>query len=184
MVKFNLDLFRPGDGIVAKNEGGFFGNRIEKKQWKKGFTFEQAKFTHVEVMIAREVETPDKFWSVRVAPPKAKLVNFPEFYKGKYIKVVRYKDYDSFTRLKDVAIWAATHVNVPYDIPGILSFLSFLRGWIKQHTSWWFCVESYIFAHQKIYPGAFGNLKPEKSMPAHALLPEYTYVIWEGVIPG
>ena len=183
MSKFNLDLFRPGDGIVVRSEGGLFGNNIEKKQLKKGFSVEDAKFTHVEIMIAREVETPNKFWSVRIAPPKAKLVNFPEFYKGRYIKVVRYKDYDNFNRLKDVAIWAATHVNVPYDIPGILSFISFLRSWIKQHTSWWFCVESYIFAHQKVYPGAFDNLKPDKSMPAHALDSNYVDVIFEGFIP-
>ena len=184
MVKFNLDLFRPGDGIVVKHTKGFFGDRIIRRQLKKGFKPKDTKFTHIEVLIARDRKDPSKFWSNRVAPPKAKLVNFPEFYKGRYIKIVRYKHYESFSRLAEVATWAATHVNVPYDIPGILSFLSFLRSWIKQHTSWWFCIESYIFSHQQVYLDSFDNLKPHKAMPAHALQPEYTDVIWEGVIPG
>lgn len=178
-AEFNLDLFKPGDAILVKSEGGFFGNNIKKKQLRAGFTPEQASFTHIEVLIIRDNKDPSKFWSNRVAPPKSKLVNFPEFYKGKYVKIVRYKDYDNFDKLKDVAIWAATHVNVPYDFPGILRFIFV---WIKQHTSMWFCSENYIWSNQQVYLNSFDGLLPHKSMPAHGLLTQYTDIVWEGYI--
>jgi len=187
MLNFNLDLFRPGDIIAVRNEGGFFGNNIQKKQARTRsaygtllFTSEQASYTHVELIVIRDTKDPNKFWSVRVAPPKAKLVDFPTFYKGKYIKIVRYKKYESFAKLKDVAIWAATHVDKPYDWPGIIKFL---LVFIRQHTSWWFCAESCIWAFQQVYLGSFGGLVPHKSMPAHALLTKYTEQIWEGIVP-
>ncbi len=120
MLKFNLDLFRPGDIIAVRSEGGLFGNNIEKKQarvrGKNGllvFTPEQASYTHVEVIIIRDTKEPDKFWSIRVAPPKSKLVDFPDYYKGKYVRIVRYKNYEDFNKLAKVATWAATHVSVP-----------------------------------------------------------------------
>lgn len=184
--KFNLDLFRSGDGLLTQNKGGFFGNRIEKAQYRMKkeddsllFTAEQASFTHIEVLIIRDTKNFNKFWSIKVAPPKAKLVNFPEFYKGRYVKIVRYKNYESFDKLKDVAVWAATHVNVPYDWPGIVKFLFV---WIKQHISRWFCSENFVWSHQQVYLDSFKGLLPHKAMPAHGLLPEYTDIIWEGYL--
>ena len=179
MQKFDLDLFRSGDGLLLRHEKGFFGNRIIKNQLKAGFTPEQAQFTHVEVLIIRDERNPSKFWSIKVAPPKAKLVNFPEFYKGRYVKIVRYRHYESFDKLKDVAVWAGTHVNVPYDWPGIVKFLFV---WVKQHISKWFCSENFVWSHQQVYLDSFLGLLPHKAMPAHGLLPEYTDVIWEGII--
>ena len=180
MKQFNLSLFRPGDGLLTRNEGGFFGNQIEKNQLRKGFSPENSKYTHIEVLVLKDSLELPKFWSIRIAPPKSKLVNFPEFYKGRYVKIVRYKEYDNFDKLKDVAMWAATHVNVPYDFPGILKFV---LVWVKQHASRWFCSENYIWSHQKVYRNAFGGLEPFKSMPAHGLDDEYVDVIWEGRLP-
>lgn len=179
---FNLNLFKPGDGLLIRHERGFFGNRIIKNQLRAGFTPEQSQFTHIEVLVIRDTKDPSKFWSIRIAPPKSKLVDFSEFYKGKYVKIVRYRHYESFDKLKDVAIWAGTHVNVPYDFPGILNFISFLRSWVKQHTSMWFCSENFVWSHQQVYLDSFNNLLPHKAMPAHGLLPEYVDVIWEGII--
>ena len=181
MIEFNLALFRPGDVIAVRNEGGLFGNNIQRRQLKEGFLLEDARFTHVEIIIIRDNKNPDKYWSIRVAPPKAKLVNFPVFYKGKYIKIVRYKNYDNFSKLKDVSTWSATHVNVPYDFPGILKFIFV---WIKQRTSMWFCSENATWSFQQVYLDSLDGLKPSKSMPAHLLDPEFFEVVWEGKIPG
>ena len=185
-TKFDINMFRPGDGLLIRNDGGFFGNRIQNRQSKVKnndgtfkFTPEQARFTHVEVLIVRSDIEPSKFWSVRIAPPRAKLVDFIKHYKGRYVKIVRYNKYDNLQKLKNVALWAATHVNVPYDWPGILKFVIV---WVKQHSSMWFCSENYVWAHQKVYSKSFDGLLPHKSMPAHGLLPEYVDIIWEGYL--
>ena len=180
MKQFNLDLFRPGDMLLTRNEGGFFGNQIRRNQLKAGFLPEDAKYTHIEVLALRDRINPLKFWSVRVAPPKTKLVNFPEFYKGRYIKIVRYKHYEDFNILKDVALWAVSHCNVPYDFPGIIRFIFI---WVKQKTSKWFCSENAIWSLQQVYPDAFGGMLPSDSMPAHGLDGEWVDEIWEGYIP-
>ena len=170
-MNFDLGLFKSGDILLTRNEGGFFGNNIERAQLKAGFSPEDSRYTHIEILALRDTKDPSKFWSVRVAPPKTKLVNFPEFYKGKYIKIVRYKDYGNFDKLKDVAIWAVSHCNVPYDFPGIFRFLFV---WIKQHSSLWFCSENFVWSFQQIYLMAFKGLLPHKSMPAHGLDKDYT----------
>ena len=175
----NLDLLKPGDGLLTRNEGGFFSNQIEKKQLRVGFNTEDSKFTHIEILAIRDTKDPSKFWSVRIAPPRAKLVNFPEFYKGRYIKIIRYKEYENFDKLKDVALWAVSHCNVPYDFPGIFRFLFI---WIKQHASKWFCSENFIWSYQQIYPKAFDGLLPHKSMPADSLNIKYSETVWEGRI--
>ena len=176
---FSLNLFKSGDALLTRNEGGFFGDRIEKKQRQKGFAKEHSRFTHIEILIIRDRKDISKFWSIRIAPPKAKLVNFPNFYKGRYVKIVRYKHYENDDKLKDVAVWAATHVNVPYDFPGILRFIFI---WVKQHASMWFCSENAIWAFQQVYLKAFKGLLPHKSMPADGLHPKYVETIWEGII--
>ena len=71
--------------ILYKNEGGFFGNIIQRTQLKVGFSADHAKFTHVEVSGGGQ-------WSVRVAPPRVKVVDITKHYKGRYIRIVRFKN--------------------------------------------------------------------------------------------
>ena len=177
-MKLNLDLLKSGDELLVRNEGRFIGNQIERNQLKAGFSPEDSEYTHVEVLALRDRLDPSKFWSVCVAPPKTKLVNFPEYYKGRYVKIVRYKEYVCFGRLKDVAVWAVSHVNVPYDVRGVLRFIFV---WIKQHTSKWFCSENGCWSLQQVYFKALKGMKPENSMPADFCCKEFE-TIYEGRI--
>lgn len=179
-LPFNLDLFKPGDGLLIRNEGKAIGRGIELKQLQAGFPSEDARFTHIETLFLRDRKDISKFWSIRVAPPKTKLVDFPTFYKGKYVKIVRYKYYENFEKLAEVASWAATHCNLRYDWHGIFHFIFV---WFKQHTSKWFCSESRCWSLQQVYLDAFSGLKPEKSMPAHFCSLEWSETIWKGIIP-
>lgn len=175
---FSLDLIKPGYGLLTRHEGGFFSRGIEKKQRKEGFSEEDAAYTHIEVL------GPPP-WSICVAPPKTRLVDITKKYKGRYVKIVRYKRFENDRKLSDVAFWAATHCNVPYDWSGVISFSSIVKilfVWIKQHASKWFCSENFCWSHQQVYFGAFAGMEPSKYMPADGLDLRYIEEIWEGVI--
>ena len=171
-MKFDLNIPRMGYFILYKHNGDMFGKAIEKRQILAGIAPENACFTHIEVSGGGE-------FSVNISPPVSKLIKITEHHKGRYIKIIRYKndDYEVKGRYK-VAYFSATLCNKGYDIPGIFAFLF---KWIKQNNRLFFCSEGATWALQKEYPNAFGHLEPDKIMPAHFLNLDFE-VIFEGAI--
>lgn len=169
-MKFNLDIPRMGYFLLTKHDSGWIGDQIEKEQLRHGFSKEDAKYTHVEVLGGG----PN---SVRVAPPRTSIIDITKKYKGREVKIVRYsnEEYEKKGRYK-VAFWAATSCNKKYDWLGILKFK---LKWIRQSKSLPFCSENSLWALQKEYPLAMDRLEPHKCMPAHFNSFE---TVWEGII--
>jgi len=167
---FNLDIFKMGYFILYRNEGGFFGNAIEKTQ-KQKFDAEYAKYTHIEVSGGGP-------WSVAVIPPKTKIVDITKKHKGRYVKVVAFKAEDYKIKRYKVAFWASSNCNLAYDWFGVARFkFNLLFHFLKK----FFCSENTAWALYKEYPNALG-IKPEDCMPAHFCNPNYFETIWEGKI--
>jgi len=170
-----LDLFKMGYVILYRNNGNLFGNAITKRQLAAGFGREEAEYTHVEISGGEE-------YSINISPPISKLVKITEAHKGRYVKVMCLKndEFENGKRYKVAYFSAALCANKPYDILGVLSFLSFLGKWIKQDNRLYFCSEGALTAFQKVFPNLM-EMKPEKCMPAHFFNPVFEEV-WEGVI--
>jgi len=162
-----------GDTICVKDDGGFFGFGIYLKQKKAGFSEEHARYIHLEVSGGGNR-------SVRIAPPRAKVIDITKVYAGRYIKILRYTGEDWDRKRKHIAWINATLCNTKYDRKGILGFLV---GWIKHHVSKWFCSEGWLYSHQAEYPGALKGMAPDKCMPAHAVRSPELRTIWEGYVP-
>ncbi len=168
----NLDIPRMGYFIVYKGKDDFFGRRIRAEQLKRGFTPEQAGYSHVEVSGGGQ-------WSVRVNPGIIRTIDIREEYAGRYAKIVRYKGYtNTGCQRYKVAFWAATNCNLRYDFFGVLRFKF---PWMFAWKGRWFCSESALWSLQKEFPNALG-IRPEDCMPAHFLLPEHFETVWEGII--
>ena len=162
--------------IMVRNAGGWFGNMIEKKQKQVGFDPEDAKYTHVEVSSGG----PD---SIRIAPPKTIAIDITKTYKGRFIRIVRYKDYTLEGRERcKVACFFASLCNMKYDVTGVLSFMSFLLKWLRKNNRLYFCSEGCLWALQKEYPKALNGMNPNECMPAEFNNPEYFEKVWEGII--
>lgn len=167
----NLNIPKMGYFLLVKHDKGWMGDEIVKKQLQAGFRPEDAQYTHIEVLGGGP-------WSVRVAPPTTKVVNFPELYKGRHICIIRYKnpDYEGRRGAK-VAFWAATHCNLAYDWLGVIRLkIGLIWHWKNRY----FCSENAAWALCKEYPLAFNSLKPEDIMPAHFLAFDKFEQIWEG----
>lgn len=173
MSKFNLNRFKMGYIILYKPNGGKFGNLIVKKQLSRGFVPEHACYTHVEISGGGK-------HSINISPPISKLIVITKKHKGRYIRIMRYKNdrYEKKGRYK-VAYFSATLCNKKYDIRGILSFLF---KWVKQNNRLYFCSEGALWALQQEFPFALATT-PDKCMPAHFCLPRYFETVWEGQIP-
>jgi len=166
----DLNIPKMGYFILYRNEGGFFGNAIEKEQLKKGFSEEDAKYTHVEVSGGGQ-------WSVRVAPPSTKIADITQIYKSRNIRIYRYRNslYEASKRYK-VAFWAASGCNLRYDWLGVIRFKIKLIWSVKSR---FFCSENSAWALQKEFPEALGK-KPEDCMPADFTNLGYFEKVWEG----
>ncbi len=175
MTQDILGRFRMGYIILYKNDGNFFGNGIVKKQLAAGFSPHDAQVIHIEVSGGEK-------YAVNISPPISKLVDITQAHKGRYAYLLRYKneDYEKALRYKIAYFSAALCANKPYDIGGILAFLSFLRKWVKQDNRLYFCSEGALTAFQMVFPGLLG-IAPDKAMPAH-FWNEVFELIWEGVI--
>lgn len=175
-MKLPLDKFRIGYIILYKNNGGLFGNLIEKRQLAAGFTPDQACWTHAEIS-GGEKE------SVYTRMPLSARVDITKAHKGQTVRLLRYdnKAYEEGKRYK-VGWFNGTLNNLPYDGRGVLAFLKFLKRWIKQSTKLYFCSEGVLWALQKVFPAAMFGLKPEECMPAHFAASDEFKVVWEGVI--
>ena len=171
-----LDLFRMGYFILYKRGIGFdlFGKGIEMRQRMAGFKSDNATFTHVEV-------SGGEVHAINISPPISKLIDITKNHKGRYIRVVSYRndDYELKGRYK-VAYFSAVLCNTKYDKFGIIRFLI---KWIKEDNRKWFCSEGAAWALQKVYSEANGNLPPKKWMPADFTKSEWFQTVWEGEIP-
>lgn len=169
-MKFNLDIPKMGYNLLVRHEAGFVGNQIYKEQIRRGFSKVNSRFTHVETLGGGP-------FSIRVAPPLTKVVDFTKRYKGRYIRIVKYKDRGFDAKRYKIAFWAASNCNKGYDWFGVLKFrLPFL---FHKLTSY-FCSENSLWAIQKEFPAALG-IQPFQCMPAHYTSKEFD-VIWQGVL--
>ena len=173
MSLFNLDIFKMGYFILYRNDKSLFGNGIKAKQISAGFSEGDANYVHIECSGGGE-------HAINISPPISKLVKITEAHKGRYVKLVRFKnaDYEAGKRYK-VAYFSAALCNKGYDIPGILSFLF---KWIKQNNRLYFCSEGAAWALRMCFPIALGPKENSQIMPAHFLGTEFD-VVWEGIIP-
>lgn len=180
--KFDLDNMKMGHIMLVRRERDdrLFGYQIYNQQKAVGFIEPHAHYTHVEVLGGGP-------YSVRVAPPKTKVIDIREVYPGRYVKVVKHKAPDYNVKRYKVALWAATHCNLPYDFKGIIRFkaekIPFINRFIDHSKNTFFCSESVLTALQKEYPKVLKEVDPHECYPAAFLMPQYFEVVWEGYIP-
>ena len=176
MTEFSLDYFKMGYIILYKRTPGFIGNQIYREQVRRGFDKEDAEYVHVEISGAGK-------YAVRINPPKAMIINLLNYYKGRYVRVYTYIEYDLYKdKTKEaVAYFSATMCNRKYDIKGVLRFIF---PFIKQNTKKPFCSEGCAWAIQKVFPKALHFKKPHNCMPADFTDPDQFTKVWEGQIPG
>ena len=153
----NLDIFKIGYVLLWENTGDFFGNLIEDHQIKQGYSIEHAKWVHVDCCLGG----PN---ALRINPPKAKVVDIREYYKGRKFKLMSYrnKDYQQRTRYK-IAIWSATNCNKRYDYLGVLK-MKLKIIWHNKNKP--FCSEGMTEAFQKEHPFFMNGIMPYRVMPA------------------
>jgi len=158
--------------IIYKGDQGKFGKAIVNAQLKAGFTKDEAGYTHVEISGGGK-------HSINIAPPLSKLIDITKTHKGRYIRLLRYKNdhYEQKGRYK-VAYFSASLCNLGYDIRGVLKFIF---KWIGNNNRLYFCSEGVAESLQKVYPEALGK-KPAKVMPAHFAKSKQFEAVFEGVI--
>jgi uncharacterized protein YycO len=169
----NPNIPRMGYFILFKNDGNWISNIIEKRQFAAGFNVDQACWTHVGTSGGGQ-------WLVDIKPPRGVISDITKEHKGKYIRIVRFKnnDYETKGRYK-VAFFAASKCNLPYDWKGVLAFII---KWFRQLKDFYFCSELAAWALLKEYPRTFGDLTPDKIMPAHFADESKFSTVWEGLI--
>ncbi len=169
---FDPKIFKMGYIILYKNNGNKFGNLIGRQQLRQGFSKENSKFSHVEI-------SGGGIHSINTSPPISKLVEITKTHKGRYARLVRYKDqeYRVFRRYK-VAYFSATLCNKKYDFLGVTAFVI---KWIKQNNRLFFCSEGVLWSLRKEFPNILEGITPETCMPAHFTTEEFE-TVWEGII--
>ena len=173
ILPFSLDIPRMGYFIAYKHSGGIFGQGIIRKQLSAGFNEDDACYTHVEVSGGGP-------WSINIAPPSTKLVDITKKHKGRYIKILRYKnDCYQYKRRYKIAFFAATLCNKRYDWKGIAAFLF---KWVRNDNRLYFCSEGCAWALHQVYPSAFDGRPDNKIMPADFVSSPDFELVWEGRI--
>lgn len=170
MVDF--DLFKGGYFILVKHEKGWFGNLIKKEQMRF-FTEEEAGYTHVMVSMGGE-------HAVDVKWPRTGVSNIREKFHNRYIKVMKYKEYEETgDRRWKVAALAASKCNLPYDWRGVLAFKI---KWLFHHNKrLYFCSELAAWALQFVFIRAFNGYSPERLKPADFQNDSFECV-WQGYV--
>jgi len=150
--------------------------KITKSIWWQndlGLSKKATEYTHIDVCGGGQ-------WAVRAVPPKIITVDIYKKYQGREYLLLKYKhdDYDSKIRYK-VAFWAATNVNVPYDILGVLKFRI---PFIFHSRNAYFCSENGLWSLQKEIPSAFNSMKPYNCVPGHFYDSEEIEIVESGII--
>lgn len=166
----NLHKFKIGYIIAYQNDGSKFGNLIERKQLKAGFVRKHACYTHVEISLGEK-------HSIRIAPPKSKLIDITKQKPTRIIKLLRLKTGPYEDKRYKVGCLYASFNNTGYDIGGVLHFMF---KWIKQNNRLHFCSEAVAEACKMVYPKLFPK-EPSEYMPAD-FLSQMFEEIWTGTI--
>jgi len=172
MSQLSLDTPKMGYFMLFKHPGDFIGRQIEKEQAKRGFSPENACFTHIGVSGGGQ-------WMVQVSAPAIKVVDITKVFKDRHIRIVRYRtpDYEGRKGAK-VAFWSSSKCNLRYDWFGVLRFkFTLLIQWAWRQ----FCSENCAWALQKEYPEALGKV-PADCMPADFTNEKWFETVWEGEI--
>ena len=180
-MNFNLDIPKMGYIILVKydreKKKSFFSERIYRKQ-RKFFSEEDSLYTHAEI-------SGGGADSVCITFPKSKAIKINEYYKGRYIKILRpcadLEEYSTFSgkqRYK-IAYFYARLCNLAYDCKGVISFLF---TWVRHSNRLFFCSEGVTWAYQKIYKYFLGGKDPSKVMPAELSAYKKLEVWWEGIV--
>lgn len=170
-------LFRYDREKLRLPFANFFSERIYKHQLGMGFTDEQARYTHVEILGGGP-------YSLKIAPPKSSAIDdFDVHYQGRHVKILtlnseKYPEYEEKYRYK-IAYFYARLANLPYDKRGILSFWF---KFIKEDFRYFFCSEACSWAAQKQFPDFMDGLDPSKVVPALFLVSEDLVPYKEGII--
>jgi len=179
------DIFKQGYIILYKHEEthwlkGWFSNRIVAKQKQLGFIDKHAQYTHAEICGGRIREGNNivGYQSINVAPPKSRWIDLTKDHKGRYVTVLKHKEYTDEIR-RHVAYASARLNNLAYDKRGILAFAI---SWIRQNNRLYFCSEHCITAIRVELPKTLGNTPADKIMPAHFFIFKHFEKIWEGRI--
>ena len=161
--------------LYMSNES-FFNNQIVKRQLKAGFAYKDAVYTHVETI---GIKHDGIRYSINVNFPKTKKIDMFKHHKGRYVKILRFKNehYEKWGRSK-VSWWAASKCNKKYDVFGVLAFVF---KWMKQNNRLWFCSESSADDIKTFYPRCF-PMPADKVMPADFSASNQFEVVAEGII--
>ena len=174
---FDLDIPKIGYVIAVKYEPeikrDWLMNLIYKRQKKMGMPDDAAKYIHVEISSGGKD-------SMRITPPRAKLVDITKHYKGRYIKILKYMgdNFDEKYRYKVACLYNLL-CNKGYDYRGIVRFI---LPWVRQATARPFCSEGCSSAFKKVYQDFMGTFKPSEIMPAHFITYPDFEIHWEGRI--
>ena len=176
--QFSPELFQMGYIIQYRwNPNNFIHKRIQRAQLRAGFSPEESSFVHVEV-------SGGGFDSTYINPPKTKGVDIRLAHGGRYIRVMKYCEYDGDyqdrKRLK-VAYFSGQLCNLKYDVKGLFNFYF---PFLSNNKRKYFCSEGCLWALQKPFPNAVHGLDPYRCMPAHFGKSQDLFeIVWEGYIP-
>lgn len=184
----NFDVFKSGYAIAYKHEEtrwpkSFFGNQIVKKQLAVGFSAEHAQYSHVEICGGKIRDKAGRIvgiQSINVSPPKSRWIDITKVHKGRYVCVLKHKDYDKDPTIRYQVAYASARLNnVAYDKRGILAFG---LSWITQNNRLYFCSEHCSYAVRIELPRTFDIDPDDKITPAYFFLPHWWVKVWEGRI--
>lgn len=173
METFNFDLCKIGYILAVKKlPKEFYGDAIEKIQLKKGYEKKDAEYTHVEILSGGND-------SMRIMTPRAKPISLNDFYKGRYIKILKLKEYVPEKIRYKIALKYNLLCNKKYDKRGVLAFI---LPFIRQNPNKQFCSEGVCESYQHYVPEAFNNILPSRCFPATIVSDSNIDIHWEGKI--
>lgn len=158
--------------ILFKGGRDFISRGIIKEQLKRGFTKEQAQYTHCAV-------SGGNYLIVEVSFPKIRVIDIRKKFKGRYACIVKFRK-KGYRKKEKVAFFAASNCNLGYDFWGILWFKC--RWLFKHQKRFYFCSENVLWSLKKVYPRAM-SIPPHQCLPAHFLSSIQFKKTWEGKIP-
>jgi len=171
-----LDALKTGYVAAYRSNGSLVNRIIVRKQLDRGFSDEEAEYTHIEVI---GIKLKNIRYSINVTFPKVKKIDMLKHHQGRYVKILRYKNehYEKWGRAK-ISWLAATKCNTRYDVLGVLAFIF---KWIKQNNRLWFCNEAAVADFKTVYPRCF-PMPASKTMPADFVASKMFETVWEGYI--
>ena len=171
---FNLDIPRIGYFIVYEGNNSWFSRQIKRVQKDQGL--KEWNYTHIEISGGGQ-------WTVGAIMPKAKLIDILKKYKGRKVRIVKYKEYEGNDKRYKVGWFTATLCNLPYGWWTAVWYL--LREKFAKLTPWTtkrspVCSVLCAWGLTRVFKDAFEDYR--EILPAHFLNEEKFEVVWEGII--